>query len=566
MSEPSHLRGTAASLGVAVGRARLVGWERRRCPRRQIEPAAVSDELARFAKAVSSSSAEIEAAKRELTQKHGPTYAPILDVHLLMHGDALLVDAISNVIREKRVNAEWALSEVAERLKKPLLEDPSSYFQERASDIDHVKDHLLRHLSGQQPHESNVDGPTVVIARDLTPADAVHVLAPPTVGLVTEQGGGSSHTAILARTFGVAAVVGLGPLPTDIEDGDLVLVDGFSGEVTLGASPDERRKAERRRDRFAAFLKAERSTSAVTPDGVSITVTANIELPAEVEAALENAADGIGLYRTEFMCLDRREPPSEEEQLQLYRRVIRAMAPKRVVFRTFDWRGDKRLRLDGAAAREDAWLETQIKAVLRASGEGPVALMFPMIATLTEFREARALVDGCRAMLLDETPTLAPLPVGMMVEVPSAALLADRFAKHADFFAVGTNDLAHHALAVDRHHGGSAAAPLEPAVLALLERAISAARDAGIPCSMCGGMAADPVSLGLALGLGYRQVSVPVSFVPLARAVIRNIDLEAAGQAARDALECVSADAVRELLLERLAPSLGGLWKVQGLI
>jgi len=566
MSRPAHLKGIAASIGVAVGQARVIGKEHRPRPHQKIEQSDISVELARFTKAVSSSRAEIAAAKQELTQKHGPTYAPILDVYLLMHGDALLIDAISNAIREERVNAEWAVSEVVERLKKPLLEDASSYFQERASDIDHVKEHLLRHLSGEERHESATDGPTVVIARDLTPADAVHVLAPPTVGLVTELGAGSSHTAILARTFGVPAVVGLGPLPNEIEDGDLVLVDGFSGEVTLGASPHERRSAERRRDRFAAFLRTERSTSAVTRDGVSISVAANIELPTEVEAALENAAEGVGLYRTEFMCLDRREPPSEEEQLEVYRGVVRAMAPKRVVFRTFDWRGDKRLRADDLGGRENAWLKTQIKAVLRATEEGPVALMFPMVATLAEFCEARALVEECRATLLDESARLAALPVGMMVEVPSAALLADRFAKHADFFAVGTNDLAHHALGIDRHDGRSGAGPLDPAVLALLESAITAARNAGIPCSMCGGMAADPVSLGLALGLGYRQLSVPVSVLPLVRAVVRHLDLDAAAEVARQALECVSADAVRELLLERLGPALGDLWKDQGLV
>jgi len=565
VSPSARLQGIAASMGVAVGRARIIGREHRR-PHRKIEGAAISAELARFAKAVSSSRAEIEAAKEELVQKHGPTYAPILDVYLLMHGDALLIDAISNAIREDSVNAEWAVSEVAARLKKPLLEDDSPYFQERASDIDHVREHLLRHLSGERRQESPVDGPTVVIARDLTPADAVHVLAPPTVGLVTELGADSSHTTILARTFGVPAVVALGPLPIDIEDGDVVLVDGFSGEVTLGASHDERRAAERRRDRFTSFLKAERSTSAVTRDGVSIAVAANIELPTEVEAALENVAEGIGLYRTEFMCLDRPEPPSEEEQVQLYRGVIRAMAPKRVVFRTFDWRGDKRLRVDHHGRHERAWLQTQIRAVLQASEEGPVALMFPMIATLTEFREARALVQQCSEQLVDAGAKLAPLPVGMMVEVPSAALLADRFAQHADFFSVGTNDLAHHALAADRHDGRSAVGPLDPAVLALLERAVNAASDAGIPCSMCGGMAADPVSLGLVLGLGYRQVSVPVSVVPLARAVIRNVDLGAAAEVAREALECVSADAVRELLLERLGPDLGALWKDHGLV
>lgn len=566
MSRSARFQGIAASIGVAVGQARVIGREHRPRPHRRIEEAAISAELSRFAKAVSSSRAEIEAAKEELLHKHGPTYAPILDVYLLMHGDALLIDAISNTIREESVNAEWAVSEVAARLKKPLLEDASPYFQERASDIDHVREHLLRHLSGEQRQDSPVDGPTIVIARDLTPADAVHVLAPPTVGLVTELGADSSHTTILARTFGVPAVVGLGRLPIEIEDGDVVLVDGFSGEVTLGASLDERRAAERRRDRFTAFLEAERSTSAVTRDGVSVSVAANIELPSEVEAALENAAEGVGLYRTEFMCLDRSEPPSEEEQLQLYRGVIRAMAPKPVVFRTFDWRGDKRLRVEHLGGRERAWLETQIRAVLRASGEGPVALMFPMIATVTEFREARALVQECRDALADESARLAPLPVGMMVEVPSAALLADRFAQHADFFSVGTNDLAHHALAADRHDGRSASGPLDPAVLALLERAIHAASDAGIPCSMCGGMAANPVSLGLALGLGYRQISVPVSLVPLARAVIRNVDLGAAAEVAREALDCVSADAVRELLLERLGPALGSLWKDHGLV
>ena len=566
MSRPIRLEGVAASMGVAVGPARVIGRPHRRRSNRRIEHAAVSSELARFARAVATSRTEIEAAKQELTQRHGPAYAPILDVYLLMHGDALLIDAISKSIREERLNAEWAVSQVAERLKQPLLEDPSSYFQERASDIDHVKEHLLRHLSGEPRSERPADGPSVLIARDLTPADAVHMLAPPTVGLVTELGAGSSHTAILARTFGVPAVVGVGPLPIEIEDDELVLVDGFGGKVTVGPSLDQRQAAEERRDRFNAFLKSEHSTGAVTRDGVSISVTANIELPSEVDVAIENGAEGIGLYRTEFMCLDHREPPSEEEQLGLYRKIITAMAPKLVVFRTFDWRDDKRLRAHDLGKRETAWLKTQIKAVLRASSEGSVALMFPMIATLEEFRGARALVEECRAELSDEAARLAPLSLGMMVEVPSAALLAHRFAKHVDFFAVGTNDLAHHTLAFDRRDSRSAAEPLDPAVLELLERAISAASNAGIPCSMCGGMAADPVALGLALGLGYRQISVPVSVVPLARAVIRNVDLKLAAAVARDALGCGTADEVRKLLLARLGPELGALWKEQGLV
>jgi phosphotransferase system enzyme I (PtsI) len=544
----------------------VVGREHRRLSYRTIDDAAIASELARFSEAVSKSRAEIESAKQELTEQHGSTYAPILDVYLLMHGDALLIDATSEAIRNDRINAEWALSRVTERLKKPLLEDSSTYFRERARDIDHVREHLLRHLFGEQRAESSTDGPTVLIARDLSPADAVHMLAPPTVGLVTEMGAASSHTAILARTFGVPAVVGVGPLNTEIEDDEMVLVDGFAGEVAVGVSAAERRAAEERRDRFAAFLKAERSTSAVTRDGAPILVTANVELPSEVQSALENGAEGIGLYRTEFMCLDRTEPPSEEEQLEVYRSVVAAMAPKRVVFRTFDWRGDKRLRAHDLGKRERAWLTTQIKAVLRASAEGSVALMFPMVATVAEFCEARALVDECRRGLSDERAKVAEVPVGMMVEVPSAALLADRFTEYADFFAVGTNDLAHYTLAVDRHDSRSAARPLDPAVLGLLQRAIIAANDAQLPCSMCGDMAADPVALCLALGLGYRQVSVPVSVVPLVRAVIRKVDLRSVVDVAQDALQCGSADAVRQLVIDRLDADLGGLWKEQGIV
>jgi phosphotransferase system enzyme I (PtsI) len=380
------------------------------------------------------------------------------------------------------------------------------------------------------------------------------------------MGAGSSHTAILARTFGVPAVVGVGPLAIHIEDDDVVLVDGFAGEVAVRVPPDERRAAEQRRDRFAAFLKAERSTTAITRDGVSISVAANVELPNDVQTALENGAEGIGLYRTEFMCLDSMEPPSEDAQLEVYRGVVEAMAPKRVVFRTFDWRGDKRLRAHDLRERERGWLKTQINAVLRASVEGSVALMFPMVSTVEEFREARALVDRCRSELSDERARTAELPIGMMVEVPSAALLAERFTQHADFFAVGTNDLAHYTLALDHRDNRSAVQPLDPAVLGLLQRTITAASDAQLPCSMCGDMAADPVALCLALGLGYRQISVPVSVVPLARAVIRNVDLRTATEVARDALACSSADAVRELVVDRLDEDLGALWKEQGIV
>jgi phosphoenolpyruvate-protein kinase (PTS system EI component) len=291
-----------------------------------------------------------------------------------------------------------------------------------------------------------------------------------------------------------------------------------------------------------------------------------VELPSEVQAAIDNGAEGIGLYRTEFMCLDRPEPPTEDEQLDVYRSVVAAMAPHRVVFRAFDWRGDKRLRAQDLKRHERGWLKTQIRAVLRASGEGAVAFMFPMVATLSEFLQYRALVEECRTELGEEVAGFAPVPVGMMVEVPAAALLADRFAEHADFFSAGSNDLSHYTLAFDRLDGSTRANPFEPAVLELLARTVKAANEAELPCSICGDMAADPVALGLVLGLGYRQVSVPVRVLPLVRAIIRNLDLRVAAEVASEALDCASAEEVRELLVDRLGAELGALWRDQQIV
>lgn len=565
MTGSTRIKGIAASIGIAVGAARFLGRGGRRASYRRIQDSEVSTELSRFAEAVARSNAEIEEAKRELLRLQGSRHAPILDVYLLMHGDALLIDAISDAIRNDGINAEWAVSRVSKRLRAPLLQDASPYFRERARDITHIEDHLLRHLCGERPPEACSEGPVVLIASDLSPADAVRALAPPTVGLVTEIGAGSSHTAILARTFGIPAVVGIGPLSIEIEDDEVVVVDGFSGEVTIGASAEERIHAEARRNRFAVFLQADRATRAVTRDGASITVSANVGLASELKAVIETGADGIGLYRTELMCLDRIEPPPEDEQFELYRTVVTALAPKNVVFRAFDWHGDKRLRAHDLSERERAWLKAQIRAVLRTSSEGSVALMFPMVATLDELIEAKALVDACRSELNDEAARSAILPIGMMVEVPSAALLAERFAQHADFFAVGTNDLACSTLALDRSARSGASTALDPAVLRLLDHTLSAARDANIPCSMCGDLACDPVALSLALGMGYRHVSVPVSVVPLARTLIRHLDLQIAGDLAREALECPSAVAVRNLAVDRLGEHIGPSLRDHGL-
>lgn len=553
-----HVNGVSASIGIAVGPASLVVRGRRSSTREQIAQEAVAEEVHRFATAVEASKQEIERAKETLTEQQGSSYASILDAHLLMHTDALLIDATVRLIREEGVSAQWALGQVVEALKAPLLKDPSSYFRERAQDIEHVREHLLRHLSGNAAIERPSVAPCVLVAHDLTPADAVHLLAPPTLGLVTEMGGASSHTAILARAFGVPAVTGTGPMPVIVAEEEVVIVDGFSGAVTIGADEEEQQQASKRRDRFLTFLRTERATDAVTRDGTAISVGANIELPSEVDAAIERAADGVGLYRTEFMCLDRSEPPSESDQLEIYRRVAAAVAPGRVVFRTFDWRDDKRLHTDLLEKYEHDWLRTQIRAVLQAQDAGAVSLMFPMIGAVRELERGRALVTECA----EELGVCEPR-VGMMVEVPSAALGASQFAKQADFFAIGTNDLVQYTLGLDRRDYRTAqmASPLHPAVLTLIETTVSAAGRAGIPCSMCGDMAAGPVGLTLALGLGVRDVSVPVSTIPLARAVVRSIDLGVARAVAQEALNKETVREVRALVRERLGAGVEARWE-----
>jgi phosphotransferase system enzyme I (PtsI) len=553
------LRGFAASAGVAIAPARLLGGEIGIRHHARVDPGAVPAEVSRFNKALERSKAGIEIAKAELNSRHGATYASILDVYLLMHDDAVLVDAVTRTIRDDEINAEWALAKVAERLRAPLLEDSSSYFRERARDIDHLEEHLLRELRGGSTVASTALGPSVLVAQDLTPADAVRMLAPPTVALVTAGGAPSSHTSILARAFGVPTVVGVGARLAELAEGEDVLVDGFSGEVSVGFGENERREAEGRQVRFLSFLgDAPSDGPTATEDDVEIRVAANVGLPSEVETALESGAQGIGLYRTELMCLDRSEPPSEDEQVQVYEEVARAMAPDPVVIRTFDWRLDKRLRANEVGASERDWLKTQIRAVLRASLAGELGLMFPMVATVKQFQVRRALVDEVRAELGSSIGK--DIPIGMMVEVPSAALLADRFAAVADFFAVGTNDLAHYTLASARGMSGADASPLDPSVLRLLSTVTAAADRAGIPCSLCGDVATSPTALGLMAGLGFRSVSVPVTAVPLARAVIRRIDLAMATQVAKDALACETSDEVSALIEERLGPRLDPLW------
>ncbi len=558
------LKGAPASMGIAIGPAYWIGGDRSVGPRRRVSSSEAASEIERFRRAVGSSREEVERARDALVSDHGNEYAPILETHVLMHRDASFSDAVEGLIREECINAEWALDRTLRDLKQRLLRDSSSYFRERANDLDHVGQHLLRHLGGGLPVSSPQE-PSIVVSHDLTPADAVRVLAQNALALVTAKGGATGHTAILARALGIPAVVGVSELSEPLNPSETVIVDGLSGEIVISPSDAQRRRAEQKRGRFVAFaqrLQGERDEPTVTRDGVPVSVCANIELPVEIDAAIERGADGIGLYRTEFLCFDQGDIPSEDEQTRLYAQVVRRLSSRTVVFRTFDFRGEKALPRFLSVARDTEVLRTQLRAILRASVHGSVKVMFPMVSGLDDLRAKKRVFEEAARDLA----TIEPVPSGIMVEVPSAALMAYRLASHCSFFSVGTNDLTRLVLALDRNSSASMwLSCLHPKVLRLLDQTQRAASDHMIDCGICGDMAAHPLGMAIAIGLGFRRLSVPVGVLPMVRAGVRRIDAKAAGAVATDALRCGSAEEVQALVVARLRDQLGDLWLEQGM-
>jgi phosphotransferase system enzyme I (PtsI) len=565
---------------MAVGPVKVIGPANRWIPRRHVAPDTVDAEIARLRDAIERSRAEIEEVRAGMDEGVGADYGLILDAHMLMHRDELIVDAAIRAIRTERRNAEWALRRTVDDLVEQLGRAGSGYFRERAHDVEHVGQHIMRWLTEGQPTLPSIDTPTILVAEDLSPTDAARLAGMPVLAVVTDLGTATSHTAILARTLEIPAVVGVSNVTSRVGDGDVVIVDALHGLVVLDADEAEQERARERATRYLRFtqeLRDKRVDVVATADGVRVELQANVELPAEAALAVDSGADGIGLYRTEVLYLDRVTPPTEEEQLRVYRDVVAVTSPRVVTFRTYDLGGDKlpqserlprtlnpalglrALRL--SLARPDL-LRPQVRAILRASAHGPVRLMFPLVTTVDDIRRARAIVDEIREELAKEGVDASDVPIGIMVEVPSAALLAGALAKVCDFFSVGTNDLVQYTLALDRTNPQVAhlARTLDPAVLKLLDLTARAADEAGIPLAMCGDMAADPFAIPIALGLGYRTFSIP-----LAREVIGRIDSTTAERAAREALDCADAADVEAIVTRVFGDALADLWREEGL-
>ena len=528
------IHGISASKGIAIGQVHAVNRGRPEATERLLDPSRIETEVERFEEAVNAARIELDAVKARIPEGTPKEIAAFIDTHLLMLEDEAISKAPINYIREMRCNAEWALKLERDALVAVFdaMDDP--YLRTRKDDVEHVVNRVQIHLQdgrGKKPPSPHAPAGRIVYADDLTPADTVLMQHQGVAGFMTEFGGPNSHTAILARSLNIPAVVGLHRSAALLRDGDEVVLDGGQGIVIVSPADVVKRFYARRRreiERIKAARSKLRSTPTVTADGEPVVLQANVELPGESAGAVRDGAAGVGLYRTEFLFMNRREPPDEQEQFEAYSELVAALKGAPVTIRTLDLGADKQVdgvRPDAPATsnpalglravrlclKEQGLFRTQIRAILRVSASGPVRMMIPMLANTTELDQVLRIVRDCKGELdaRDERYD-ASMPVGAMIEVPAAAICADVFARRLDFLSIGTNDLIQYTIAIDRVDDEVSYLydPLHPAVLRLVATTIAAGRKAGIPVAMCGEMAGDARYTKLLLGMGLREFSV----------------------------------------------------------
>lgn len=579
------LRGIGVSPGVAIGHVHLVDRRQVRFPTYHVSAAEVDGELARLEAAVREATAALNALRERLVAEGDGEHTPILDAHLLMMQDPLLLEGARRHIRDEQQCAEWALRCTVREIKRRFDALGDNYFRERRSDVDFVGERILSAMAREEERPvDRVPEDAIVVAHDLSPADTLAIARKKVRALVCEVGGATSHTAILARALEIPAVLGCSGALEAAGRGDDIVVDGDRGEVVLHPSRTvltKYRGIAKQRQLFEAQLAAEQSEPPVTLDGHRLDLYANIELEEEVLGVLSHGASGVGLYRTEFLFL--REPglPGEETHAGAYRRVIEAMGKGHPVkLRTFDLGSDKlaeKLKLPRevnpalglracrlARVHEDL-LRAQLRGMLRATSGGHGAIMFPMISGVTELLQMRAiLTEEMDALERKGVPVWREVPVGIMVELPSAVWVADRLAEQCDFFSVGTNDLIQYSLAIDRgnEHVAHLYHPLHLSNLRALKHIVDAGHAAGLEVGLCGEMAADPMTTAITLALGFDSLSMPIAAVPQVKWCLRRLEKRDADalleqvflRATAEEIERLVQGAMHELLPELVSP------------
>jgi len=581
-AENRKLTGIPVSPGVIIGKAHLVERSRAKIIYRYlIQNEQVEAEVERLKKAVAATEARLAELKNLMPEKAGG-HSYILDSHMMILKDSMLMDSSIEKITTEKINAEWALKKSLDEIALIFSQIDDEYISSRISDVEYVTDGVLRNLSGEtQQSLGEINDRVIIVAHDLSPTDTSELNIGKVMGFITDAGGKTSHTGILAQALNIPAVVGLESVTAEVHEGDLLIVDGNTGEVIINPDDDAiifYQEIQLKDEEYKSSIARTSHIPSVTLDGHHISVRANIEFMEEVTSVREYGAEGIGLYRTEFLYLRSKELPSEDELFENYREIAELITPDAVTIRTLDLGGDKLgppfkatsevnpalgLRAIRFCLKEAEIFKRQLRAILRASIYGKIKIMFPMISGVQELLDAKAIMEEVKRDLDERSVDFdRDMDVGIMIEVPSAVTMADVLARHVDFFSIGTNDLIQYALASDRinEHVAHMFQPFHPAILRMIRQVVMAADEVGIPVALCGEMAGDPRCIPVLLGLGLTDLSMNTRSIPFAKLVIRGLSIKAARRDFQRVVSMETAAHVHEYIDQRIKTVLPDLF------